>query len=182
MVEARIDTDKKVLFVVLLIALIGGIFGTYSYFSAKSNTEEQNISTATLSMEFDDSSPFLNAENISPINNEDILTKAAKKSFTVTNTGDIDLTAKIELSDIDMDEELKNSNFKWALYNGDIKLNEGNFEGLSSNTLELVNNISIAQNNPINYTLYIWIQNIDEPQNELQNKKISAIISVSGIQ
>lgn len=180
MVEAKVDTDKKIFFIILLVSLIGGILGTYSYFSSKSEAENQTINTGTLSLEFDDSTPIVNAENLSPIDKDMIDEKAAKKIFKIKNTGNVASVATLQLTDITIAEELKSPYFIWTLYSGDSQISEGDFSKLSDGTIELANSIDIVNENE--YTLYIWIKNINGEQDDLQGKELSAKISVNAVQ
>ena len=179
-VEAKVDTDKKIFFIILLVSLIGGILGTYSYFSSKSEAENQTINTGTLSLEFDDSTPIVNAKNLSPIDKDMIDGKAAKKIFKIKNTGNVASVATLQLTDITIAEELKSPYFIWTLYSGDSQISEGDFSKLSDGTIELANSIDIVNENE--YTLYIWIKNINGQQDDLQGKELSAKISVNAVQ
>ena len=182
MVEAKIDTDKKMLFVLLIVLIIGGIFGTYAYFSSESNTETQNVNTGTLSLEFDDSTPIINDKNIVPIQDEEIFTKATKKTFTIKNTSTSAINAKIDMNNIEITEALKSPDFKWALYEGNNSIATGTFETINNNQINLLNNLNLDENTTKTYDLYIWISYKEEPQNTLQGGNLTTTITVSAVQ
>ena len=60
MVEAKIDPEKKLLFLLMFLILVGSIYGTYAYFSSKSQGEEQTIVTGKIDLSFVDNNPILN--------------------------------------------------------------------------------------------------------------------------
>lgn len=182
MVEAKIDTDKKILFLLIFLLLIGGIIGTYAYFSSKSDSTSQDVSTATLSLIFENDSPIINGENIIPIYDEEIFERATKKNFTIKNTGTADITAKIDLTNIEITEALKSADFKWALYEGENKITDGTFENINDNKINITNNLIIKEGKSVTYDLYIWITYEDKPQNFLQNGHLTTAISVVGVQ
>lgn len=180
MVEAKIDTDKKIFFVVVLLLLIFGINRAYAYFSAKSTTSTQTVNTASFDLKVENNA-IINAENIVPIKNVDVLDKATKLDFTITNTGTTDFVSIIKLDIINMDTELKSESFKWALYEGAEKITDGNFLDVTD-SITLSSDIEIKKTISKNYILYIWIEDIGEAQNELQNKNFKGQITVSAKQ
>jgi len=180
MVEAKIDPEKKLLFLLMFLILVGSIYGTYAYFSSKSQGEEQTIVTGKIDLSFVDNNPILNEQNIVPILESDVLTRATKKSFSIKNIGNINATMKISLTSIQITEELKSSEFKWTLYENNVKVAEDSFDKLGANTsLDLKSDILIDVNETKKYDLYIWIQETNTPQNELQNGKLTSIISAT---
>lgn len=183
MVEAKIDPEKKVLFLLVFLALVGGIYGTYAYFSAQGQSSTQTVTTGTMELTFTDNSEIINAINIAPIVESDVLTKATKKSFSVKNTGSIDSTMTISLSSIDITENLKSPDFRWALYEEGVKIAEDSFDKLGINTsFELKTNIEIASNVTKSYDLYIWINETGMPQDELQEGNLTGTITATSEQ
>ena len=180
MVEAKIDTDKKIFFVVILLLLVFGIYKSYAYFSAKSKTSTETVTTAKLSVDVQNNG-IINNDNIVPINSDDIKTKATKLDFTVNNTGTIDFTSKIKLNILEVDEELRSEDLKWALYENDSELSNGNFKD-SSESIILKDDIKIETPKNRTFTLYIWIEDTGVPQNELQSGSFKGQIEVNAIQ
>jgi len=180
MVEAKIDTDKKIFFIVVLALIVFGIGRAYAYFSAQANTSEQSVQTGTLKLEVE-TSEFITAENISPIDSSKIFEKATKLNFTVKNTGTIDIKANITLNILNITEKLKSNDFKWALYSGEIKITNGTFLNVTDKIV-LATNLPITTQNSENYDLYIWIEETDVPQDELQKGILDAKITVDATQ
>ena len=85
MVEAKIDTDKKIFFTLVLVLIIFGIGRGYAYFSAKSETSIETVTTATYDLKVENDA-ILRAQNIVPISDSDVTTKGAELPFTITNT------------------------------------------------------------------------------------------------
>ena len=180
MVEAKIDTDKKIFFIAILALLVFGIGRAYAYFSAQANTEQQTVTTGTLKVDIQNNG-VIRAENISPISTSKMFEDATKLNFTIDNTGTIDLNARIILNITNITEELKSYDFKWALYNEQNKINEGTFLDVGSE-LEIANAIPILATKSQTYDLYIWIEETGFPQNELQNGTLEAKIAVNATQ
>lgn len=180
MVEAKIDTDKKIFFVLILVLLVFGIQRAYAYFSAQSNTATETVTTATFKVEIENNG-ILRAENISPISTSDMKEKATMMPFTVKNTGDTDFVATINFNIESISEELKIFDFKWALYEDETEISSGTFLNVS-NTLKLKDNISITKNQDKSYTFYIWIEDTGIKQDELQNKSLKGKITVTANQ
>jgi len=180
MVEAKIDTDKKIFFIVVLALIVFGIGRAYAYFSAKASTSEQSVQTGTLKLEVE-TSEFIREENISPIDSNEIFEKATKLNFTVKNTGTIDMKANVTLNILDITEKLKSYDFKWALYSGENKITNGTFLNVTDKIV-LATNLPIATQNSANYDLYIWIEETGVPQDELQKGTLNAKITVDATQ
>ena len=180
MVEAKIDTDKKIFFIVVLALIVFGIGRTYAYFSAKGTTSTETVSTASLKLEVENDA-ILRAQNIVPINSSQIFDKATKLHFTVNNTGTIDMKAKVTLNILSITDELKSNDFKWALYSGDTKIENGTFLNVADK-IEMTDNISIPKTESRIYDLYIWIEDTGFPQDELQKGTLESKITVDATQ
>ena len=180
MVEAKIDTDKKIFFILILALIVFGIGRAYAYFSAQDTTSTETVSTGTLKLEVENDA-ILRAQNIAPISSNDIFEKATKLHFTINNTGTIDMKAKITLNILSITEELKSQDFKWALYEGENKIFDGTFLNVTDK-IEIANNILISKTNSESYNLYIWIEETGEPQDGLQKGTLEAKITVDATQ
>ena len=164
--------------ILMLIGIIGGI--TYAYFSAQASTETQTIKTGTMRITFTHGD-ILRAEDIWPIKESDISSKATELPFTITNVGTLPVTARISLENIVISSELKSADFKWSLYENDSEIASGNFLSTGT-TLDLVKNISIPATDPDtsrSYVLRVWIQETGLNQNTMQDKKLEAKVVVS---
>ena len=175
--------NKRIVFsvvaVILLIAVVAG--ATYAYFSAGASSTAQTVTTATMDLAFDDSTPIVNATNITPMRQADIQTKAAKKSFTVINNGTQPMYLQMKLTDVDMDPQLKDLWFRWALYEEGTRIGIGTFDEAGTEVFMQQNMVLEAgASNAKNYDLYIWIEESDENQNAMQGKSFSGKITVNG--
>ena len=180
--EEVVDNKKKTIItivgVLMIFTLTLGI--SFAYFSSRSTSNTQTVKAGNLSLIFDDLTPIVNAENIVPLSEENILSKAVKKTFSITNDGNDIQYVDINLIDI-ATEELKVYDFKWALYEGDKKITTGNFASIDTETsINLTNNVKYTTNQTRTYNLYIWIQDMEKAQDELQGKTFSAKIQAKG--
>ena len=168
----------SILFVMLL-----AVSFTYAYFSANNPSTENSVQAGTLLINYeDDNLNTLMLDNISPIYDSEIKTKASKIGFKVNNTGTSKAYVEISLTDIVMDEELSNLEFKWALYSGDEKISNGNFRNVTNGKQLLTNNIEINSTDTKNYLIYIWISESGLDQSNLTNKTFSAKVTINGSQ
>lgn len=189
MVEAKIDTDKKIFFALILFLIVFGIGRGYAYFSARSETTSETVTTATYDVTIENDA-ILRANNIVPISSGDITTKATELPFTITNTSTGPIIAEISLTNITMSNGLNDENFKWSLYSDGVKIAEDSFynvtnkivneDNISISEIILTNNVDI--NTTKDYKLYIWIEETGNPQNTLQNSTFEGKITVNAIQ
>ena len=179
------NSKRKISIIITSVALVIllGISFTYAYFSSNKVSTENSVIAGTLVINYeDDSLNTLSLNNIVPIHDSEIKTKANKIGFKVNNTGSSKAYVDINLTDIVMDNELSNLEFKWALYSGDTKISNGNLRNVSDNKQLLINNIEIESGFNKSYELYIWISETDTDQSKLMNKNFSAKITVNGNQ
>ena len=176
---------RKVGIIITSVALVIllGISFTYAYFSSKKVSTENSVVAGTLIINYeDDNLNTVSLNNIVPIYDSEIKTKANKIGFKVNNTGSSKAYVDISLTDIVMDSELANLEFKWSLYLGDTKISNGNLRNVLDNKQLLINNIDIASNSNKSYQLYIWLSETDTDQRKLMGKNFSAKITVNGNQ
>lgn len=186
---------------------------TYAYY----NNTFGNIDISTgnkddmINIIFRDSD-YLDLHTGIPILPEEVEMEASKISFSLNPNNNItdgyDVSTSIYLSDIEIDDELKTSDFKYRLvcnnkvtYNdgtfnvGNNQTFEGNFIDLKSSYLNITNLSSSKTGNEvflINYgdnivsqkyecTLYIWLQESLSSQNNLMNRHFATNISVDSV-
>lgn len=189
MVEAKIDTDKKIFFALILVLIVFGINRAYAYFSANSDADTQTVTTATYSLTVENDA-ILRADNIVPISSNDVTTKATELPFTITNTSDGDIITEISLTNITMSKGLDDNNFKWSLYSDGVLVEEDTFNNATNKVLNtdnitideivLTSNVEIV--NDKSYKLYIWIEESGSPQDSLQESVFEGKITVNAIQ
>lgn len=168
---------------IVLLALIGL---TYGYFltQIKGNGNNKSISVTTkyLELVYDDGTPIIEGTTLEPITSDNIKTKAVKKTFSIAKAEKSDdIYAKLEMADIVISDNLKDYDFKWALYQGETKITTGTFiQAMSSNRIVLANNILVDSTTPTEYDLYIWIDETGMLQNHLMGGSLTARIEPSG--
>lgn len=169
----------------LIILLIGV---TYAYFSARGVSTEQTVTTGNISIVYtENNNTNLTLKDISPINNEDIFTKAKVTEFNVENNGTLDTYLTFNLINVDIPKELENSNFKWALYETDSNYSEssqtkvvgGSFSS-ADETKYLTSNIKLSSGETKYYDFYIWIEETNKDQNAMKNKTFKAQLEIIG--
>ena len=116
--------EKNILMISSLVVVLALVLGiSFAYFMAQDVSEEQIVTTATLAIDYDDgNSTFTNASGLKPIMRDEVLTKAAKKTFTIKNTGTEKSYVHISLEDMVIPEDLKRYDFVWSLYEGDTNV------------------------------------------------------------
>ena len=183
------EKKKRTLLIVSLVMVLALIFGiSYAYFLAQDESGTQTITTQNIGVKLDDGTekePVLLAEDIKPIDRVDIQTKAVKKNFTVTNTGDEKLFVEISLDDVVLgtDNALQRYDYLWALYevNGETEKNIsiGSFE-YASDTVTVGYKEVLSPDESKEYNLYIWIEETHLNQNTMMNQTFTAKVVATG--
>ena len=147
MEEKRSKKKVVVISIIVGLILIAGIGLTIAYFSSRSTSNNKTITTGNLSITYqENSSETITLNNIIPIYDNDIESEANKIVFSVTNNGTIKGYMDITIEDIVMDNELSNLEFKWALYEGNTKVSNGNFRNVYDNKQLITNNVETDKN------------------------------------
>ena len=164
----------------VILSFLVGV--TYAYFAATAQSDTVTITSGRLEIVFTDGQ-LINATNIEPINESDILTKATKKSFSVAKASDSnDMYARIDLTDLVVSNNFQDYDLKWALYEGSTKITTGSFVTTSdgSDSINMATNVLINSTTPKNYSLYIWIQETGVDQTNLVDGSLTGKITVTG--
>ena len=177
--------NKKITYsiVAILMIVLITIGATYAYFSAEKSTDLQTVTTGTLTMGFTNGE-IVRATGITPINDNEIKTKATELPFTVTNTGSQHMKLTIKLTDITIADDLKDVDFRWGLYNADTNL--GVSFGIFKDTVTggeeiLLRDVILdAGSATKNYVLRIWIHDDGSLQNYMQGETFSGKVTVTG--
>lgn len=151
---------------------------SYAVFFKSESGTVQSGNIGNLDITYTDGETF-NFSNQIPLLSEEVLEYASSYDFIVKNTGNVVAYAEISFSELVIDDVLKSDgNFKWALYEGETKLSEGNFQNAST-ILSLKKNISLSASATKTYTIRVWVNDNGENQNHLLNKTMTGKISVS---
>jgi len=133
---------------------------------------------------------YTNGKNISLTTNKivedvDIKTQAYAYPFSITNVDSNHRNITIKLAEIEMEEALKDIDFRWGLYNADTNkgLSFGIFKDVENNEILIYRDTIIDAAEPDitkNYILRIWVHNNGTAQTNLLNKNFSAKIQIDG--
>lgn len=169
---------------VMFGVLLGISYGWYAYSNAETNVKANTIKEAP-TIVFSQTEYILSTQNM-PIYDEDRYKYANKNSFTVTvgeNLMKYETGLEIILSDINISDELKISNYKYEFLQNNVTISSGDFSDIGNSTSIKLLPMTII--NPISYPytyvyeLYIWLSEDETNQNNLMNKKFSAKIDVN---
>ena len=166
---------KSIVASIIILVMILGI--SFAVFMVMDESGEKEITYGNLDIEYIDGKT-IKATGQLPLTDEEIEEYASKTNFTVKNTGDIPVYLEISLTNITMDDELKTSDFRYALYQEETKVATGTFEDCEQ-SLVLGNNVlQDIDSQSTNYTIALWIQDNGGNQNAMLNKNMSAKIKV----
>lgn len=202
---------KKTIFVLTItsILIICGLFGTsYAYYVSSDGTSF-NITTANTDLENEvtvtfEQSQYINFRAGVPITALDVTSKASKNVFTFsgdsTYLSGYDVAVNIYLTDIQIAEALKVSDFKYQLvcskepFGGGVSQLVPGSSGdgtdftstvLSNDKLPLLTltttDNSFEFDKTYTCTLSVWLQESNADQNALMNKKFSGLIRVGSV-
>ena len=181
------DEKKKkiILAIVGILVLIVGIVGlTYAYFIARGQSEDITVTSKNLKIVFEDNTPVINATDIEPIEEKDILTNATKKTFSISkeSASGKDLYVRLDMTDLVISDNFKDFDFKWALYQGTNKITTGTFVPTldGSTSINMATNILLNSTTPIEYNLYIWINETGLDQSNLMDGRLTGKITAVG--
>lgn len=164
--------------------LLGVSYGWYAYSHAESNvkaTTIKNIPTIVFSK-----TEYIKSTINTPIYDEDRYKYANKNSFTVTlgeNLKEYETGLQINLTNINISNELKIANYKYELLQNKKVITSGNFSNIGElTTIELLP-MTIMEPTTYPYTyayeLYIWLSEDETNQNYLMNQFFGAKIDVN---
>ncbi len=177
----------KTIMIIVLLIIVVGIGITVAYFSAQSLSNTQTIKTGGLSIVYEeDSKADIEFQITEPIYDEEIEDKATKIQFRAHSFVNEERYMNISIEEIEMAEELKTEDFRWALYETDkdysnigTKIADGDFTNTEA-VKSLKKDITVAGKETKYYTLYLWIRETDEKQIGYGGKEFSGKIVIYG--
>ena len=175
--ERKQKTTIAIASLVVVLSLVLGI--SFAYFAAQGQSTEQSITTSNMGIEFGDGTAIVNAAGLKPIMRDEVLTKAAKKTFTVTNTGTEKLFVHITLDDITIPTNLKRYDFVWSLYEGDTNVSNGTFASATT-SMDVAPYQVFEVDDEKTYNLYIWIDETGIDQSAMMGQTFKATIKAEG--
>ena len=171
------------LFVVsMVILMLSSSYAWYSFNNA-STTFETLTSNEDIRVIYK-SSRFISTVTAVPISSKEIDKLSEKNNFSIDVDNDkVDeaLSVSVSLIGIEIDNALKNSNFRYELLFNGSSVGNGNFSGLSSDKLTIVDDVILNNLGVNNFELRLYLLDDGSNQNNLMNKTFKAIINVNVI-
>ena len=155
---------------------------TYAYFTAIATSEKQQTTSGTLELTYETGQDIALT---SAFPSEE--TEAGIHQFSIENTGTLDTTYYLYLTNIVLQkggENTQNSHLKWKLYRADKsyvtseKIANGDFSS-GNNTIELATDMKITPGENQYYVLKIWLQETGKEQNEDQGLSLSTQVEAT---
>ena len=178
--EKKKMSNKKLAIIISSIVVVILIGVTIAYFSSRSSSVAQSIKTGSLNIVYENENTF-RLNNLKPIKDSKIKEDAAEISFTIKNYGQTEAYAHVNLIDIAISDNFKNESFKWALYQEETLIKEGDFSAIGTNTsLNLYKDIPFQPDEGKNYTIYIWISENKQDQSSMMNGSFKGKVEILG--
>ncbi len=192
---------SKIMFYMLLVCalavplLVGTTYAIYTLDDTEQVSEKVQLTTSNLEVDFI-ANEYINQTNGRLIKPDEVKERADFSEFTITNSKNTSNNIKynIVITDIETSYNettktypLMSKDFKWRLVslnnNEETLVNEGTFEGVTTNTLELTKDLdlSLEPNASITYKLYIWLEETTDVQNQLLNQTFKSRVSINSI-
>lgn len=191
---------NKIIFILMIAATIifaGMIGSSYAYYTLTDTSIDITTGNVTngFSIVFSDNN-YVNVKTGVPLNDDQVIESAKANMFSIIPNASAlngyDAYVNVSLINVRIDDALKVSDFKYSLICNDSNSYEstiGSGDGTSLSTgtdvlLGGLNTINGSLNINTNYQCYfrVWIANkADTSQNELMDKKFSALLKVNTI-
>ncbi len=193
---------SKVMFCMIIVCalavplIIGTTYAIYTVDEKEqTSTKKVKLTTSNLKVDFI-ANEYINNTNGRLIKPEEVNDRADFSKFTIKNSDETSNKVKYTISitniDTTYDEQTKSypllcKDFKWRLVSlkdgNETLVEEGTFEGVVSDTLEVTKNseLYLEPGEEITYKLYFWLEETDQVQNHLLNKTFKSKVSVSSV-
>ena len=158
---------------------------SYAYYTFSGATTAFNVNTYNeyINVSFE-SSEIINTTTALPISDDEVDTLASSNNFIVNVIGGSEVAEvllSISLININIDDALKNVDFKYQLlHNGNI-IKEGTGMDFDSSSYELTSKEVIYSDSNNNFTFRVWISDNGLDQSDMENKVFSASIEVNAV-
>ena len=164
--------------------LLGMSYAWYAYSNAESNIKV--VTKKDVPMIVFSQTEYISSSLNMPIYDEDKYRYGNKNSFTVTfgdNLKDYEVGLEIILNKINIDNDLKISNYKYELLQNKKVISSGDFSSIGEETsIDLMPmTLMVPDSYPYTYVyeLYIWLSEDGTNQNHLMNKMFGAKIDIN---
>ena len=191
--QSILDKKSIIIYIAVALFLILLSFGvSYAYFtvavSGNETATQSKITTGTLKVDFAITDKINNA-NIMLIKDSDRATKAESVPFSVTNSGNITGQYLIYLTDVNISNNLKSTDFKWELIKNGTTTYSGDFSTAVNGTLFPLTSVTqsgsvtpvnqaILVNATDNYVLRVWLSETQADQTSLLGGTFSAKVQM----
>lgn len=169
------------IFLILIIVIVGV---TFAYFVAditgNDTAKKTQINSGTLELTFETSEYISNSYG-ELINDSQKETLADHTNFTIKHTAKSNVTAKynLELTDIDISQNLKSPDFKWELSIDGKTVKSGNFGSIgSSTTISIAEAQTLAPTKTANCVFRVWLSETSSDQSSLYEGTFKGKISL----
>ena len=142
----------------LFLVVIGVSFAWWTWSTSNEQNTNVVVTIEGTTISYEDGEDITN-NNLIPTSTKE---QGISKDITISSTSTVYLD--LNMTVVALDDGLKDSSFKYELYNGSDLVTGGDF--VSSNVNDVINLLSDVEitSTPITYTLYIWIDgNMDNP-------------------
>lgn len=182
--EKKNKAGKVIIIIILLLLLMSFTIGISCHFFSKMNADsgDHDVITTDEVTVFYLTGQDIHVENMMPGYEKD----APRHTFSLENNGKSSQKYTISFTNVKLQQagkDIESANLKWALYEADDAYSEqkelatGNF-AVSESTLPILENITIEASEKQYYVLKIWLEEIEEVQNEDQGLDFSAQVGI----
>jgi len=178
----RKKTYRILVTIAIIIPIVIAI--SYAYFQAAILGEDAGISgKSTNKFEIDlvtENNGYINATNVVLIKEENIAIDSEKGFFKVVSGDNKNyINYSLSLTELTISANLQVADFKWQLVRDNEVVASGNFGGVSTNSMSLINDVQIANNDTHEYEFRIWLQETSYDQIDMIGGTFSAKITMT---
>ena len=182
--EKKNKAGKIIIIIILLLLLMSFTIGISYHFFSKMNADsgDHDVITTDEVTVFYLTGQDIHVENMMPGYEKD----APRHTFSLENNGKSSQKYTISFTNVKLQQagkDIESANLKWALYEADDAYSEqkelatGNV-AVSELTLPILEKITIEASEKQYYVLKIWLEEIEEVQNEDQGLDFSAQVGI----
>ena len=179
-----IDARKVVGTVIGIIIFIScAFYFTYAWYQWKSDNSTVDLTIKDGSVECS-SGPSVDVKNIGPVLN---ISDGVKTSFSVKNTGSVNVTLTLGLNITSISDSLKTESFKYALYQDTTGSNQfdytatplltGNFSKMVIGNNTLSTSLTIGKNSTSSFQFVVYIDGNMPNDSSMMNSSLSSKIT-----
>ena len=179
-----IDARKVVGTVIGIVIFVScAFYFTYAWYQWKSGNSTVDLTIKDGSVECS-SGPSVDVKNIGPVLN---ISDGVKTSFSVKNTGSVNVTLTLGLNITSISDSLKTESFKYALYQDTTGSNQfdytatplltGNFSEMVIGNNTLSTSLTIGKNSTSSFQFVVYIDGSMPNDSSMMNSSLSSKIT-----